>query len=86
MPCVADELAAAADLVKGKARGLPVAVIRGRADLVGDLDLPGAASIVRTGPDDLFRLGSEEARAEGYDEGYAAGIRSSGARSSEGES
>ncbi len=47
MPCVADELAAATDLVKGKATRLPVAVVRGRADLVGDLDLPGARSIVR---------------------------------------
>ncbi len=36
MPCVADELASAADLVKGKASRLPVAVVRGRADLVGD--------------------------------------------------
>ncbi|MFC4138189.1 MULTISPECIES: coenzyme F420-0:L-glutamate ligase [unclassified Microbacterium] len=83
VPCVADELAAAADLVKGKASGLPVAVVRGRADLVGDLDLPGAASIVRTGADDLFRLGSDEARAQGYDEGYAAGIRSAGDPSSD---
>ena len=47
MPCVADELAAAADLVKGKASRLPVAVVRGRSDLVGPLDLPGARSVVR---------------------------------------
>ena len=35
---VADELAGAADLVKGKASGRPVAVIRGQGRLVGDLD------------------------------------------------
>lgn len=71
MPCVGDELAAAADLVKGKASGLPVAVVRGRADLVGDLALPGARSIVRDSEADMFRLGS----AEAYAEGYAAGRR-----------
>nr|WP_274636965.1 coenzyme F420-0:L-glutamate ligase [Microbacterium bovistercoris] len=70
MPCVADELAAAADLVKGKASRLPVAVVRGRADLVGDLDLPGARSIVRPAERDMFRVGTDEA----YDQGYAAGV------------
>lgn len=70
MPCVGDELAAAADLVKGKAARLPVAVVRGRADLVGDLDLPGARSIVRPAERDMFRLGADEA----YDQGYAAGV------------
>lgn len=78
MPCAADELAAAADLVKGKAARLPVAVVRGRGDLVGPLDLPGARSIVRALENDMFRLGTDEAyaegRAAGYDEGYAAGL------------
>ena len=73
MPCVADELAAAADLVKGKAARLPVAVVRGRSDLVGGLDLPGAASIVRPLERDMFRLGADEAFAEGYAAGHAAG-------------
>lgn len=77
MPAVADEIAGAADLVKGKASGLPVAVVRGLGHLVGDLDLPGARSIVRPAEQDMFRLGTAEARAEGYaagyDEGYAAG-------------
>ncbi|GAA1700962.1 hypothetical protein GCM10009808_18400 [Microbacterium sediminicola] len=68
-PCVADELAAAADLVKGKASRRPVAVVRGRADLVGDLDLPGARSIVRPAEKDMFHLGA----AESYTAGYAAG-------------
>ncbi len=64
MPCVADELAAAADLVKGKASRLPVAVVRGRSDLVGPLDLPGARSIVRDPERDMFRLGADEAYRE----------------------
>lgn len=72
MPCVADELAAAADLVKGKAARLPVAVVRGRADLVGPLDLPGARSIVRPLDRDMFRLGADEAYAEGFAAGAAS--------------
>jgi coenzyme F420-0:L-glutamate ligase / coenzyme F420-1:gamma-L-glutamate ligase len=66
LPCVADELAAAADLVKGKASRRPVAVVRGRGDLVGSLDLPGARSIVRPADRDMFRLGADEAYAAGY--------------------
>ncbi|HWH25464.1 MAG TPA: coenzyme F420-0:L-glutamate ligase [Pseudolysinimonas sp.] len=73
-PCVADELAAAAELVKGKSAGLPVAVVRGLGRLVGDLDLPGAASIVRPAERDLFRLGTDEAHAEGFREGYDAAV------------
>jgi len=71
MPCVADELAAAADLVKGKAARRPVAVVRGRADLVGPLDLPGARSIVRPLEKDMFRRGADEAYADGYAAGAA---------------
>ncbi|QAY59145.1 coenzyme F420-0:L-glutamate ligase [Microbacterium protaetiae] len=71
LPCVADELASAAELVKGKAARRPVAIVRGRADLVGDLDLPGARSIVRPAERDMFRLGADEA----YDQGYAAGVQ-----------
>lgn len=70
---VADEIASAADLVKGKVGGLPVAVVRGLGRLVGPLDLPGARITVRVGPDDMFRLGTREA----WDEGYEAGIRAS---------
>ncbi|MEW1960135.1 coenzyme F420-0:L-glutamate ligase [Kineococcus sp. NPDC059986] len=60
---VADELAAAADLVKGKAEGVPAALFRGLADLVLPLDDagPGARSTVRSGPGDWFRLGHVEA-------------------------
>lgn len=73
MPCVADELAAAGDLVKGKASGCPVAVVSGLGRLVGPLELPGAAAIVRPADRDLFRLGTDEAIAEGYASGFTAG-------------
>ena len=67
---VADEIASAADLVKGKSSGLPVAIVRGLGHVVGDLDLPGARSLVRPSADDMFRLGTTEA----WDEGYQAGL------------
>jgi coenzyme F420-0:L-glutamate ligase/coenzyme F420-1:gamma-L-glutamate ligase len=72
MPCVADELAAAADLVKGKAARLPVAVVRGRGDLVGSLDLPGARAIVRPLERDMFSRGTDEAYADGFAAGAAS--------------
>jgi coenzyme F420-0:L-glutamate ligase/coenzyme F420-1:gamma-L-glutamate ligase len=72
LPCVADELAAAADLVKGKASRLPVAVVRGRADLVGPLDLPGARAIVRDPERDMFWRGADEAYADGFAAGAAS--------------
>ncbi len=68
----ADELAGAAELVKGKANGLPVAIIRGMGHLVGDLDLPGARALIRPAADDLFRLGTNEAYAEGFEAGRAS--------------
>ncbi|GHD15303.1 coenzyme F420:L-glutamate ligase [Streptomyces violarus] len=58
----ADELASAGDLVKGKAAGLPVAVVRGLPDLVaGDGDEEGARAMARGARDDMFRLGTSEA-------------------------
>ena len=42
MAAVADEIAAAGDLVKGKALQLPVALVRGLSALVTDADGPGA--------------------------------------------
>jgi coenzyme F420-0:L-glutamate ligase/coenzyme F420-1:gamma-L-glutamate ligase len=51
----ADELAAAADLVRDKAAGIPVAVIRGVAAHVTADDGPGAAALQRTSGQDLFR-------------------------------
>jgi coenzyme F420-0:L-glutamate ligase / coenzyme F420-1:gamma-L-glutamate ligase len=68
----ADEIASAADLVKGKTSRLPVAIVRGLPDVVGPLELPGARSIVRLGPADMFRVGSEEAWREGYEAGLRA--------------
>ena len=57
---VADELAAAADLVKGKLSGIPVAIVRGRADLVTDADGPGAQALIRPADEDMFRYGSAD--------------------------
>jgi coenzyme F420-0:L-glutamate ligase/coenzyme F420-1:gamma-L-glutamate ligase len=68
-PAVGDEIAAAADLVKGKSSGIPVAAVRGLASLLDDA-APGARSLVRPADDDLFGTGSREA----YDEGYRAGF------------
>lgn len=64
---LADELAGAADLVKGKASGIPVAVARGLARLVTDLDAPGARTLVRPVDEDMFRFGSAEAYRLGYE-------------------
>ncbi|MFJ3423335.1 MULTISPECIES: coenzyme F420-0:L-glutamate ligase [unclassified Streptomyces] len=61
----ADELAAAGDLVKGKAAGLPVAVVRGLPHVVAaEDDGVGARAMVRGGRDDMFRLGTSEAVRE----------------------
>jgi len=70
-PAVGDEIAAAADLVKGKASGRPVAIVRGLDHLLAP-DAPGARTLVRTGPTDMFRLGSDEAWQEGFEAGRAA--------------
>lgn len=56
---VADEIAAAGDLVKGKLGGVPVAVMRGLR--VTAADGPGGRALVRTGPMDMFALGTAEA-------------------------
>ena len=58
---VADEIAAAADLVKGKLTAIPVAVVRGLpAGVVSDTG-DTARQLVRSGIDDLFWLGTAEA-------------------------
>ena len=58
---VADQLAGAAELVKGKAAGIAAAVVRG-------LTLPddgrGAAALVRPAAQDWFRLGTAEAHRQ----------------------
>jgi coenzyme F420-0:L-glutamate ligase / coenzyme F420-1:gamma-L-glutamate ligase len=57
---VADEIAAAGDLVKGKALQIPVAVVRGLSDLVTDSDGPGARALIRPADEDMFRLGAAD--------------------------
>ncbi len=57
---VADEIAAAADLVKGKSRHVPAAVVRGLPGLVTDQDGPGARALIRAAEEDMFRLGSAD--------------------------
>lgn len=65
---IADEIASAADLVKGKSAGIPVAVVRGAAPWLLDVDGPGAAAIVRPTEEDLFWLGTAEAIGTGHRE------------------
>jgi coenzyme F420-0:L-glutamate ligase / coenzyme F420-1:gamma-L-glutamate ligase len=72
---VADEVASASELVRGKADGRPVAVVRGLGRHVTAADGPGARVLVRASADDLFREGSAEAYAEGYRTGFAEGFR-----------
>lgn len=62
---IADEVAAAADLVKGKLNGIPVAVVRGLRH--GDDDST-AADLIRPAAEDMFRLGTAEAIAQGRGE------------------
>jgi coenzyme F420-0:L-glutamate ligase / coenzyme F420-1:gamma-L-glutamate ligase len=57
---VADEVASAADLVKGKSQGVPVAVVRGLAGLVTNEDGPGARALIRPAHEDMFRFGSAD--------------------------
>jgi coenzyme F420-0:L-glutamate ligase / coenzyme F420-1:gamma-L-glutamate ligase len=57
---VADELAAAADLAKGKLRGRPVAVVRGLSELVNQND-SSARELIRAPDKDMFGFGSQEA-------------------------
>jgi coenzyme F420-0:L-glutamate ligase/coenzyme F420-1:gamma-L-glutamate ligase len=52
---IADEVAAAADLVRGKDEGVPVVVVRGLGRYVGAEDGPGAAALRRPPEEDLFR-------------------------------
>lgn len=79
---VADEIAAAADLAKGKLGARPVAVVRGVGHLLlphwpgspGDDDgaAPRARDLVRDAATDLFRLGTAEALAQGRREAVPA--------------
>jgi coenzyme F420-0:L-glutamate ligase/coenzyme F420-1:gamma-L-glutamate ligase len=57
---VADEIAAAADLIKQKTTGVPVAIVRGLSELVTDAAGPGASAIIRPAAEDMFRLGAAD--------------------------
>lgn len=73
---IADEIAAAADLVKGKLGGIPVAIVRGLAP-TGKLpdDGNGSRELIRGAADDLFRMGTSEAIATGREDvGWAGGV------------
>lgn len=67
---IADEVAAAADLLKGKASGVPAAIVRGLGHFVED-SAPGATAMVRPPGEDLFGLGTAEAIAQGRGEAIA---------------
>jgi coenzyme F420-0:L-glutamate ligase / coenzyme F420-1:gamma-L-glutamate ligase len=61
---VVDELASAAELVKGKIDQVPVAVIRGLID--STIEAPGVVpTLVRDPENDLFSLGTHEAKEMG---------------------
>jgi len=52
---VADQAAAAADLVRGKNSQIPVVILRGLDRFVTDEDGPGAVALRRPRTEDLFR-------------------------------
>ena len=61
---IADEIAAAADLVKSKLGDRPVAVVRGMGPWVTDDLESGCRAVIRPIEEDLFRLGTREAMLE----------------------
>jgi coenzyme F420-0:L-glutamate ligase / coenzyme F420-1:gamma-L-glutamate ligase len=63
LAAVADEIAAAADLVKGKTSGIPVAIVGGLSELVTESDGPGAQALIRPAAEDMFRYGSADVLA-----------------------
>ena len=69
---VADELAAAGELVKGKLGGVPVALVQGLSSLGSKEPGPGAKALRRPSEQDLFSLGTAEARALGRSEAVFA--------------
>ena len=60
---IADEVASASELVKGKLGNVPVAVVRG---LQYDVDAEGAGArrLIRPADEDMFRLGTTEAKRQ----------------------
>jgi coenzyme F420-0:L-glutamate ligase/coenzyme F420-1:gamma-L-glutamate ligase len=66
MAAVADEIAAAADLVKAKTTQIPVAIVRGLPELVTGYGGPGlgAVALVRPFAEDMFRIGTDAVLGE----------------------
>jgi coenzyme F420-0:L-glutamate ligase/coenzyme F420-1:gamma-L-glutamate ligase len=60
---VIDEVASAAELVKGKLDAVPVAIVRG-LPFSPDVENVGARALVRRAEDDMFRLGTKDAKKE----------------------
>lgn len=60
-----DEMAAAADLVKGKLSAVPVAVLRGLNAPGGHAHPGGGRELIRPTEEDLFRLGTDLALEQG---------------------
>jgi coenzyme F420-0:L-glutamate ligase / coenzyme F420-1:gamma-L-glutamate ligase len=62
LTCIADEIAAAADLVKGKLNGDPVAVVRGLSVVRDEIQpaTQGISDVVRPADEDLFSLGTRD--------------------------
>lgn len=71
VPCVADQICSASELVRPKSAAVPVAIVRGLERYVGGLDLPGAQAIIRSRDEDMFSLGTQES----WDAGYQAAMR-----------
>ncbi|MDP2014664.1 MAG: coenzyme F420-0:L-glutamate ligase, partial [Actinomycetota bacterium] len=63
---IADEIAAAADLVKGKLNDCPVAVVRGLGAYVSSDSPATARDLIRPLGEDMFTMGTAEAIAEGH--------------------
>ena len=70
---VADEIASAAELVKGKLDQIPVVLVRGLGQYVMEADGDGARAVVRPSEEDMFGLGAEMAERRGYMRGFEDG-------------
>jgi coenzyme F420-0:L-glutamate ligase/coenzyme F420-1:gamma-L-glutamate ligase len=71
---VADEIASAAELAKGKTDRIPVVLVRGLAQYVTQDDGPGSSILIRPRSEDLFSLGTELSEAKGYERGLHDGL------------
>jgi coenzyme F420-0:L-glutamate ligase / coenzyme F420-1:gamma-L-glutamate ligase len=69
LTCTVDELAAAADLVKGKLNAMPVAIVRGLGIVLdaGSTATQGISAVVRPADEDMFSLGTRDVLAARVD-------------------